>query len=140
MSIVFWNSKADKLNGDIIIDGGFTKLFNELNTEGTYRYVQNIIAWTTQFSRRIGECGDNWIEVFKIPSFTQEINYKEVWSGFKSQRYSNEFDIIYMIDATGSMTDYIKAAKDEVLNISNSLNEKFSILILILDVLFIEIL
>ena len=128
MSIVFWNSKADKLNGDIIIDGGFTKLFNELNTEGTYRYVQNIIAWTTQFSRRIGECGDNWIEVFKIPSFTQEINYKEVWSGFKSQRYSNEFDIIYMIDATGSMTDYIKAAKDEVLNISNSLNEKFSTL------------
>jgi hypothetical protein len=80
------------------------------------------------------------IYVFKIPSFTQEINYKEVWSGFKSKRYYNEFDIAYMIDATGSKTDYIKAAKDEVLNISNSLKEKFSILILILDVLFIEIL
>ena len=127
MSIIFWDAKIDKINGDIIIDGGFTKLFNELNTEGTYRYVQNIIAWTTQFSRRIGEYGENWINVFKVPSFTQEINYKEVWDGFK-KRYSNEFDIVYMIDATGSMTNYIKAVKDEALNISNSLKEKFPML------------
>ena len=44
-----------------------------------------------------------------------------------------------MIDVTGSKTDYIKAAKDEVLNISNSLNEKFSILILILDLVIFSL-
>ena len=31
ISIVFYNSKIDEL-GDIIIDVGFTKLFNELNS------------------------------------------------------------------------------------------------------------
>ena len=122
--LFFWISKVDKLNGDIIFDCGFAKLFNELNTEGTYKYVQNIIAWTIQFSRRMGEYWDNWIQVFKIPLFTQKFNYKEAWSGFKSLGSSNEFDIIYMIDETGSMTDYIKGAKDEVLNISISVKYK----------------
>ena len=124
ISIVFWTSNDSKKNGDIIIDGGFTKLFNELDTEGTYRYIQNIIAWTTQYSKRIYELGDNWIGKFIISSFYFEINYAEIWEGF-TYRMSNDFDIVYMIDSTGSMSGSITAAKNKALEISNFLKKKF---------------
>ena len=47
ISIMFYpanNEYKNKKNfiGDINIDGGFSKLFNELDSTGTYRYVQNI--------------------------------------------------------------------------------------------------
>ncbi len=34
---------------------------------------------------------------------------------------TNEFYIVYMIDTTGSMEDFINATKDETLNFSDSL-------------------
>ncbi len=34
--------------GDIILDGGFTKLFINMTEEGTYKYIQNIIGWTAR--------------------------------------------------------------------------------------------
>ena len=37
-----------------------------------------------------------------------------------------DFDIIYMIDATGSMGSYLEAAKDQCINISNELKSKFN--------------
>ena len=37
-----------------------------------------------------------------------------------------DFDIIYMIDATGSMGNYLEAAKDQCINISNELKSKFN--------------
>ena len=36
-----------------------------------------------------------------------------------------EFDIVYMIDATGSMGNYLKVVKDQCINISNELQKKF---------------
>jgi hypothetical protein len=71
ISIMFYpanNEYENKENfiGDIIIDGGFSKLFNELDSTGTYRYVQNIAAWTTQLQEdilkmKIGE------KLFELP-------------------------------------------------------------------------
>lgn len=43
-----------------------------------------------------------------------------------NQQCNGEFDIVYMIDATGSMGNYIKAAKDQCINISNELQKKFT--------------
>ena len=34
--------------GDIIIDGGFTKLFLNMEEEGTFRYIQNIAGFTAR--------------------------------------------------------------------------------------------
>ena len=39
---------------------------------------------------------------------------------------SNEFDIVYYIDSTGSMGSYLKAARDQFINISNQLKDEFS--------------
>ena len=39
---------ADDGYGDIIIDGGFTKLFINMKEKGTFRYVQNIAGFTAR--------------------------------------------------------------------------------------------
>ena len=39
---------ADDGCGDIIIDGGFTKLFINMKEKGTFRYVQNIAGFTAR--------------------------------------------------------------------------------------------
>ena len=38
--------------GDIIVDCGYTKLFDKMTTNGTFRYVQNIAGWTAQCESR----------------------------------------------------------------------------------------
>ena len=59
LSVIFYPSSGEE--GDIIIDGGFSKLFNEIEKTGTYRYILNCISWTSQFSKRIKEKGDSWV-------------------------------------------------------------------------------
>jgi hypothetical protein len=39
--------------GDVIIDCGFTKLFIDMKTGGTLRYVQNIVALTMQHEKKL---------------------------------------------------------------------------------------
>ena len=51
----FWNSKIDKVNGNIIIDSGFSKLFNKLNIAGIYRYVKLLLLRLHNFQEEIEE-------------------------------------------------------------------------------------
>ena len=124
LSIIFYPSSDER--GDIIIDGGFSKLFNgkEMEKAGTYRYILNCISWTTQFSKRIKDKGDSWVENFNLPSFDYDIRMDEEHE-FREEKLSKDVDIIYLIDATGSMGREIKAAKEQVINILNELKEKY---------------
>ena len=125
LSIIFYPSNPDYPHGDIIIDGGFTKLLYELETEGTERYILNIISWTTQYSRRYDELKlENWTEVNLFPSFEFLIDETVIWNGF-TERKSVEFDIIYMADATGSMLNYNLEVKNQCINISIDLKKKY---------------
>ena len=127
-NILFYPFNREYPNGDIVFDGEFSKLFNELDTGenySTFRYVQNIAAFTTQFAKKYAEYGDDWVETFKLPSFEFELDETIVWDKFEP-RITNEFDIVYLIDATGSMGSTIQAAKDTVILIANDLKEKFS--------------
>ena len=49
---------------------------------------------------------------------------KNILSDNKSKD-NNDFDILYLIDATGSMADYITAAKEESKNISDQLRKEY---------------
>ena len=124
LSIIFYPSSDER--GDIIIDGGFSKLFNqeEMQKAGTYRYILNCISWTTQFSKRIKDKGDSWVENFNLPSFDYDIRLDEKHE-FREEKSSKDVDIIYLIDATGSMGKEIKAAKEQVINILNELKNKY---------------
>ena len=42
----FFKLASEKGEGDLIFDGGFTKLFINMKENGTFRYIQNIIGFT----------------------------------------------------------------------------------------------
>ena len=119
MNVLFYIPPENYSHGYLVIDGGFTKLFNELDTEGTKRYILNIAAFTTQFYKRVGEIGENWKTDFKIEPFTFNIDKNVIWKGF-----TNEFDIVYLLDSTGSMGSYLAAARDQCINISEQLKNE----------------
>ena len=62
-------------------------------------------------------------EIFKASKLPMSI----IIVGLEDLKKKNrgEFDLVYMIDATGSMGKYLKAAKDQCINISNELQKKF---------------
>ena len=122
-NILFYTPPVKYNHGYLILEGGFTKLFNELDTDGTKRYILNIAAFTTQFAKRFGEIGENWKTDFKITPFSFTIDETVKWDGFK-RTTSNEFDIVYLLDATGSMGSYLKAASEQCINISNKLTSE----------------
>ena len=118
-NILFYIPPVKYNHGYLILEGGFTKLFNELDTDGTKRYVLNISAFTTQFTKRNDEFGENWKTNFKLSAFDFKID--ESVKTIFDKKLSNEFDIVYLIDATGSMGSYLAAARDNCINISNQL-------------------
>lgn len=61
------------------------------------------------------------------------------WTRFEP-RITNEFDIVYLIDAAGSMGATIQAAKDIVISIDNDLKNNLVKLISNLVAYFTEIL
>ena len=124
LTIIYYLPSSEYKNGDIIIDGGFTKLFNELENEGTFRYIQNLIAYTTKFSKRQFE-NPNWLNNFHLDSFDYIIN-EDVKRDEKIIKITKEYDIVFFMDATRSMQQYIDACRKEIISISNELKQKYS--------------
>ena len=48
ITIMYYCADNKTGTGDIILDGGYTKLFINMTEEGTYKYIQNIIGWTAR--------------------------------------------------------------------------------------------
>ena len=48
VSILYYCADNNYGTGDIILDGGYTKLFVNMKEEGTFKYIQNIIGWTAR--------------------------------------------------------------------------------------------
>ena len=124
INVLFYTPPFKYNHGYIILEGGFTKLFNELDTDGTKRYVLNIAAFTTQFAKRFGEIGENWKTNFKLPSFDINLDETVIWKGFDPNRITNDFDIVYLLDATGSMGNYLAAAREQCISISDQLRKE----------------
>ena len=124
-NILFYTPPLKYNHGYLILEGGFTKLFNELDSDGTKRYILNIAAFTTQFTKRLGEIGENWKSDFHIEPFVFNIDETVIWKEFNtSVGISKEFDIVYALDSTGSMGNYLAAARDQCINISNQLQSE----------------
>ena len=79
-NILFYTPPFKYNHGYLILEGGFTQLFNELDTVGTKSYILNIAAFTTQFEKRLGEIGENWKPDFKITPFSFTIDESEKWN------------------------------------------------------------
>ena len=58
-------------HGDVIVDGGFTKCFLNMEEEGTFQYIQNLAAFTSRT-----ECHFNKVISPKNISFEFKKDYK----------------------------------------------------------------
>ena len=112
-NIFFYTSLFKYNHWYLILEGGFTKLFNELDTDGNKRYILNIAVSTTQLAKRLGEIGENWETDFKTTPFSLTIDECVKRKEFTKK----EFDIIYLLDATGSMGRYLAASRYQCINI-----------------------
>ena len=59
------------------------------------------------------------------PLETKEDNMSKINKSIKENNGIKEFDLLFLIDATGSMGDYIRAAKEESENISTKLRTSY---------------
>jgi hypothetical protein len=124
ISSMFLLSDYKSVSGDVIIDCGFTKLFTELQEDGTLRYVQNIACMTIQCEKRKRESGENGPKIFRPTPFTQKIDETAKGPGFRPRFMLLPFDVLYLCDATGSMSGAIEAAKNQCVAISHELQSR----------------
>jgi len=113
ISSMFFLADFESDCGDVIIDCGFTKLFMELTEDGTLRYVQNIAALTIQAEKHLRRRGQNGPKNFRPKSFSFPIDN------------SLPFDVLYLCDATGSMSSTLSAAKDKCVAIADELGTQY---------------
>ena len=48
VTILFYCAENKYGTGDIVLDGGYTKLFVNMKEEGTFKYIQNVMGWTAR--------------------------------------------------------------------------------------------
>ena len=79
----------EKGHGDIVIDCGYTKLFTKMKSEGTFRYIQNIIGWMGR--PEVHEHIDQMDPIEWRPSavIIDKINRNEKWDKFKIIKKDN---------------------------------------------------
>ena len=119
----YYPSKPNNQCGDLFFDCGFTKLFYELKyseNDGTERYILNIAGFLAQYERRHYELGENGPKIFRPTKFSMIIDENKLSSSILNPA----FDILYLVDATGSMSGQIQSAKEECINISNELKQE----------------
>ena len=108
-----------------MLDNSYTKLFLEMKECGTFRYVQNIAAWTAAPER------SNVIYGVKARDYRPKCVIYELTSerftDFQKPPLStplSDFDLIFMIDATGSMGSSLNMVTKYCIDIWNALKSK----------------
>ena len=109
--------------GDLVFDNSYTKFFLEMKKCGTFRYVQNIAAWTAAPER-----SDVIYRVKPRDYRPKAVIYKitsERFTNFRSPYLSvSDFDLLFMIDSTGSMSGSLNMATKYCIDIWDKLKIK----------------
>ena len=105
--------------GDLVFDNSYTKFFLEMKECGTFRYVQNVAAWTAAPER----C--NVIYGVKPRDYRPKaVIYELTGEKFTDFQKPPLFDLVFMIDATGSMGGSLNMATKYCIDIWNALKVK----------------
>ena len=108
--------------GDIFIDCAYTKFFLNMQESGTSRYLQNIGGFIGSAERR-----------FKTGEHPKYYRPDAVFYDLKKDqkfyyKYPiKSFDVVYLVDGTGSMGNSIEAVKDYCIEIANTLKKKMAL-------------
>ena len=116
-----------KGHGDVIVDGGFTKCFLSMEEEGTFKYLQNLAAFTARI-----ECNFNKVGLAKnINYIVQEINkpipiFKRTIFVIDSEVSFKFKEIIKKLEKNYCNGDiiYLANSKDYKININDIYSEK----------------
>jgi len=107
--------------GDLVFDNSYTKFFLEMKECGTFRYVQNVAAWTAAPERSSVIYGVK----------PKDYRPKAVIYEMTSERFTNfmdlplsDFDLLFIIDATGSMGGSLNMATKYCIDIWDQLKVK----------------
>ena len=101
-------------HGDVIVDGGFTKCFLNMEEEGTYQYIQNLAAFTSriechfnkvispknisfEFKKDYKPSSKFYRSIFVIDSQMHIFNMKEIYNSIKKKFYNG--DLIYITNS-----------------------------------------
>ena len=104
--------------GDIFIDCGYTKFFLDMKKCGTYRYLQNIGGFIGSAERRANLCEPKLYRPDGV-TFNLDKNPNKFYKYPKKA-----FDVIYLVDATGSMSGSIENVKKYCVEIANILKNQ----------------
>jgi hypothetical protein len=121
---LFYGSNDEK--GDIVIDCSYTKFFLEMESQGTPRYVQNIFSWLGSVEKHQMKDGCKDGTEFRPLQIVLSVNYSAKWSRFLKKPCSNEFDLIYLVDVSGSMSSSLNGVKNYCIAISQKLEKELS--------------
>ena len=102
--------------GDIFIDCSYTKFFINKTSEGASRYLQNISAFIGSVERR-SNTGYHPRE-YRPDRVYFKLNKNPIFHHKFPKKY---FDLLYLVDATGSMKPSISAVKKYCVNIAKLL-------------------
>ena len=105
--------------GDIFIDCGYTKFFLDMKKCGTSRYLQNIGGFIGSAERRY-KIGDH-PKLFRPDGISFTLNKS---SSLYYKYPKKPFDVIYLVDATGSMSGSIENVKTYCVDIANILKNQ----------------
>ena len=121
---LFYGSNDEK--GDIVIDCSYTKFFLEMESQGTPRYVQNIFSWLGSVEKHQMKDGCKDGTEFRPLQIVLSVNYSAKWSRFLKKPISAEFDLIYLVDVSGSMSSSLNGVKKYCIDISQKLEKELS--------------
>ena len=103
-------SNDDK--GDIIIDCSYTKLFFEMEKEGTPRYIQNLVSWLAAPEKHFykDNCKDG--NSFRPKSINLNIDWNDKWTGFKERpiyiNFPENMKTLFVVDCSDNAYGQIK--------------------------------
>ena len=103
-------SNDDK--GDIIIDCSYTKLFFEMEIEGTPRYIQNLVSWLAAPEKHFykDNCKDG--NSFRPKSINLNIDWNDKWTGFKERpiyiNFPENMKTLFVVDCSDNAYGQIK--------------------------------
>jgi hypothetical protein len=113
----FYSSDDEK--GDIIIDCSYTKFFLEMGTEGTPRYIQNIISWLAAPEKHKLKDGCKDGSEYRPKKVDINIDWNDKWQGFKSRPITivdpKKMKTLFAVDCSSSINwtkDYFKYLKE----------------------------
>ena len=118
---LFYGSNDEK--GDIVIDCSYTKFFLEMESQGTPRYIQNIFSWLGSVEKHQMKDGCKDGTDFRPLQVVLGVNYNAKWDRFLKKPVS-EFDLVYFVDITGSMGEYLNGVKEYCKDISQKLKNE----------------